>query len=393
MAKTLTVVLIVALCGSNLLWWLARDASSDAVMPPSQAADVTASANQTEAQLRSLEKELRAARARITELELGAERTLAPVHVRSEEAERDAQLELRRQAMERRRLAQKMQAGWVEDALQTEDLGKRAAVLEDIRRALESGDPVAMHAALRALARIRKLDYDKAAFRSQVLPCLQSPDGSVRAAALYALFNTDPRGEDLATILSMYADPSKEVRSSLAHAIFLFNEGAIEGEAADVVLRLFDDADAGVRERTRRTLWGARVDSRIEDRFLAMLDDPRLRHDAIYFGLSTFVPKSPRVVDALIAALADANSEIRHRAAWGLGTGVVGESRERVADAFLQLLGSRSDPRQLEECVRMLRSYGSARHVPDLNVFLARPGLTASLRTRVEQLVATLQTR
>ena len=148
-------------------------------------------------------------------------------------------------------------------------------------------------AALRALAMLRELDYDKASFRHLVAPYLRSADGSVRAAALYALFNTAPQPEDLTTLLAMVSDPSAEVRSCLTHVVTLYSDYKIVGQAADVVLTLLNDDDARVRRGALTTLWGASVDDRIAAHFLVLAGDPKQRHDAIYFGLA------PRAVSLL----------------------------------------------------------------------------------------------
>ena len=388
--RTSIVTLSALLLASNLAWWLA--------WTPSQRteplAEPTTPVPATSERIVALEDALQRAQARVADLEAVAKAPArSPVRGRAAPSAPSATAEARQAAAQRSRQAHDQMKGWLENALQTKDAALRARTLDAVRQALTQGDPASMQAALLTLARLRELDYDKVAFRALVLPCVGSADGDVRAAALYALWNTAPEPSDLLLLLPLVNDPSAAVRANLTHVLTMYRKGVVDGEAADVVLRLLDDPDAEVRERARSSLWGANVDARIEDRYLAWLDDPRSRHDAIYFGLSTFAPKSPRVVQALLAAATDPNPEISGRARWGLTTGVGAESHAAVADAFVGLLESRADPALLKECLRLLRMYGSARHVPALETVLGRPALTTAFRAQLEQLTGELRGR
>jgi hypothetical protein len=389
MNRTVTM-LVVLLLASNAAWWFTRsEAPAEANGGPGRSDPRPDPANDKVA---GLEAELKQARARIEQLETTAQR--APAEARpARKPEDEAARAAREKRAEQMRRAQDLAKEWKEAVLQTADLGRRTQALDAIRTALMQGDAAEIQAALLALAGVAVVDYDKAAFHALVLPQLRSEDASVRAAALYALYNTNAQPEDRAEVLRMVGDPSPEVRSRLAHVVALNHKNVIEGEAADAVLRLMDDKDQQVRRTTLSGLWGTKIDTRVEDRFLALLVEPGQRHDAIYCGFSTFDPKSPRVVAVLLEALTDADPNIAQRALWGLSTGVQVESRQQVADAFLRLLASRSDPRMRSECLQMLQRYGSARHVPELEVLAAQPGANAAFRQQLEQVMTQLRRR
>ncbi|MCC7066784.1 MAG: hypothetical protein IT456_28575 [Planctomycetes bacterium] len=388
--RTTIWTLVLLLLATNAAWWFARGEAPvpEAPLHDAQSAREQSATKAAASNVAGLEAELQRARARIEQLEAAARTPAKPPP-----AANAAQQAAREAAAAGARRAAQLQRGWMEAVLQTGDLLARQKALDEIRQALLHGDPFEVAAALRALAGTAEVDYDKATFRALVLPHLQSADAGARAAALYALYNTKREPEDRATVLGMVGDPSPQVRGSLAHLVLMYHKGILEGEAADAVVRLMDDADAEVRRSALNGIWGAKVDTRIEDRCLAMLADPQLRHDAVYFGLSTFAAKSPRVVTALVSALTDANPEIAGRAAWGLQTGVAAESHAEVADAIVRLLASRSNSYNREDYMLLLRQLGSARNVPDLEVLLGNPGMTDAFRKELEPLIAQLRQR
>lgn len=386
-----TNVLVVLLLGSNLVWWLAWPRAGEAAASPASESEPSPVGPTVEERLASSQRELQQAQARIAELESTAARAVAPKPA-AKAVDGEARAAREAQAAAARR-GDELQKQWVQAALQTSDPVARERALAAIREALQQADPGLQQAALRALARLAELDYDKATYRALVLPCLQSAHGDVRAAALYALWNTQPEPSDLQALLPMVADASPAVRRSLAHVVALYRKGQLDGEAADVVVRLLDDQDDTVRRNTLSGIWGAKVDARLEDRLFAMFARPETRHDAVYFGLSTLAAKSERVVSTLVGLLTDADPNVSDRARWGLQSGVPAASHALVADQFLALLETRPGVENQQENLQMVERYGSARHVPSLEAFAARPGLSAPLRQRIEAVVNTLRAR
>ena len=388
--RFMTSALVLLLLGSNLAWWLGTSAAVGTAPPITQpAVDVAPSPAQDMERTR-LQQELERAKARIGELERAPVRTPTPVTA----SPPNPGLAAARALAERQQRTEALAQQWTEAALQTRDPAQRTAALASIRDALlRNASPEEVTAALRSLARLRELDYDKASYRELVLPQLRADDAAVRAAALYALFNTAPQPADVPQLLAMVRDPSPEVRARLAHAIVLFEQGELGSESAGAVMQLLTDADPQVRRGVLSSLSGASVDERISTYYLDLARDAGQRHDAIYFGLSTFTNKSPAIVAALVEAMNDQDPEIAERAAWGLGHGVPAEADGVVADAFLGRLETRFGSQAIDEALLMLQRHGSARHVPALEAYAARPALAGNLRQRVEALVTILRQR
>jgi len=291
--------------------------------------------------------------------------------------------------------ARTLSRAWIRDALQIDDLAKRNAAIESIRNGLQSHDPVANHAGLIALSAIGEVKYDKQPFRALVLPYLKSSDGAVRAAAMYALYNTVHEPADLDRILAMVDDPSAEVQSSITHAIFLFSGGEVTGKAGDAVAKLLAGEDTRRLREALRGIWGAHLSPEAEQRVLELAHsaDPELRHAAIYFGLSTLQPKSEAVVDELVKTLADPVAENAERALWGLGHGVPEPLEPRVADAMLRLLSARSSARIDESTLRLIGMYGTRDHAARLREIVASANATDSQRAAANRALAEIERR
>ncbi|NUN53372.1 MAG: hypothetical protein HUU06_11385 [Planctomycetaceae bacterium] len=270
---------------------------------------------------------------------------------------------------------------WIEDALQIRDAAKRTAAIERIRQALASGDPVREFAGLIAFTGSAKANFDKAPFRDLILPLAKGTGGAVRVKAFYALFNAGMQDGDLDLLLGLADDPSAEFRSGLSHLIFLFSKGEITGPAGDRVLALLRQDDRALVRHALGGIWGARVSPAVEERVLALAKDPATRRDAVYFGLSTFRDKSAAVVEALIDALGDPDSNNSWRALWGLGHGIPRENEGAVADAMLRLFDARGDSGTRTEALRNVGRYGSSVHLDALGAIASNALAPADVRS------------
>ncbi len=236
---------------------------------------------------------------------------------------------------------------------------RRARALKGLTDALTSGDDAQEWAALIALAELGDVEFDKAAFRSLVLPFARSASPGKRISALSALHSTAREPGDLALVHAAWEQRTRELDGCIAHLLLLFGDRRIEGRSEEIVLELLASADAGTRRSTLRNLWGAKVTERMAARLVELSRDPRERHEAIYFGLSTLQEKNAQVVEALIEVLRDPDHNNSGRALWGLGHGVPVEHQARVAAALVELHNARSDPRVRADCERIMRAYGS----------------------------------
>ncbi|MEO6708342.1 MAG: hypothetical protein ABIP42_02130, partial [Planctomycetota bacterium] len=149
------------------------------------------------------------------------------------------------------------------------------------------------------------MEYDKAPFRSLILPFAQTARGPELPCALYALRNTASEPADLALVHSAWERDPRAIEDSILHLLMMFGGGRIEGRSEEIALEALADYERKGGNAGINGAWGAHVGPRLEARFLELerSKDSNVRHAAIYFGLSTFADKSPAVVDVLIRVL------------------------------------------------------------------------------------------
>ncbi len=251
---------------------------------------------------------------------------------------------------------------WVEEirALGPDAARRRELALGEVRLALQGGDAIAQHAALMALQSCGDVEYDKHPFRDLVLPFAQTAKGPPLRAAMYALFNTESAPADLALVHAAWERDRQGLDSSVLHLMHLFGGGAITGRSEDIALEYIADFEKGESRQGVNGMWGAKVGPRLEARMLELERSPdrEVRHDAIYFGLSTFADKGPAVVDALIRILTDPDHNNSGRALWGLSHGVLDSEKAKVVDALVDLHNARADPQVRASCRRTIEMYG-----------------------------------
>jgi len=239
---------------------------------------------------------------------------------------------------------------------------RRAEALDAVRQALSSEDRVQQLAALTTLQHVGDVQFDKAPFRPLVAPYVREGTGPMLVAALYALYNTDRKPEDLQLVYAAWERDRGGLEYRTLHMLALFGEGRLEGRSEEIALECLADVDGRRVNQQLNGLWGAKVGPRLEARVLELSrsSDWEIRHGAIYFGLSTFADKSEVVVDELIATLSDPDANNWDRALWGLGHGVPQALQPKVAAALVDLHNSRSDPQVRETCVGLVERYGGA---------------------------------
>lgn len=290
----------------------------------------------------------------------------------SQVAVRDAAVrsDLRQSSLGLSLLAQGVAQPWIDGvrALGEGAAERRAEALDAVRQALSSEDKVQHLAALTTLQHVGDVQYDKASFRPLVLPYVREGTGPVLVAALYALYNTERRPEDLQLVYAAWERDREGLEYRTLHMLALFGDGRLEGRSEEIALECLADVDGRRVNQQLNGLWGARVGPRLEARVLelARSSDWEIRHGAIYFGLSTFADKGEAVVDELIATLSDPDANNWDRALWGLGHGVPQALQPKVAAALVDLHNSRSDPQVRETCAGLVQRYGGAEYVEQL---------------------------
>ncbi len=251
---------------------------------------------------------------------------------------------------------------WIEDARQLADRARREQAIAAIAAALGSGAPGRQRAACEALAELGDVKFEKEPFREPLLAIARASQGTLRIAALCALYNTARRPEDLALALAVADDPDPGSRRSAAGLIQNFSDGDLTGAAGAAVARLLASEDPNELRMVLGGIWGARVSPEIEARLLTLARSPDrdVRHNAIYFGLSTLEGKSAAVIEELVRVLEDPDHNNSHRALWGLGFGVPDEHAHLVVAAMKAFFEARSSPDVQKRALRVLGEYASA---------------------------------
>ena len=253
--------------------------------------------------------------------------------------------------------------------MQVEDAGLRAEGLRELTAALEGDDPYLVEYALSSLHSLRKTELDRSEFLSSVRQHLDSENGGIRRAALYALHSVDPASADPRLAVQSASDPSPIVRQHSARLISMYGGGTIEGDASDAIVKLLSDENANVRRGTLRGVSNAKVTPEIEARLIEMAEVSNARQEVVYHGLSMLRDKSRTVVDALVAHLDDDNAVVRRRAHWGLQRNVAQDQQLHVATQYASRLGRFVTPSSQNEALRLIARYGNGGLAPQLERF------------------------
>ncbi|MEZ5962650.1 MAG: M56 family metallopeptidase [Planctomycetota bacterium] len=289
--------------------------------------------------------------------------------------------------------AQKRARAWVEAIMQIRDAGQREAALADMARALRGADVAAQEAALVALARTAQVTYDRKPFRELVLPLCRKATGVAQVQAFYALHAVGLAAGDKDLLVAALGQPSRALRGAGLHLLALFSGNDIRGAAAGRALELLADDHLDEVRPGLNGLWGASVAPEVQARLLELARRPELRHEVIYFTLSTLQDKNTEVVTFLVDALGSVHPEDAVRALWGLGQGVAKVDQARVADAVLALLQARNDAGTRESCLRLLAAYASAAHLPALRELAANELLAPAERAGVQRAIEAIEAR
>ena len=380
-------ILLGLLVASNAVWWWQR--ADDRPPAPSETAG---SRSHDPAPLRARIADLEAQLAKAKERPALAvpspeERAARAKQTQAEaRAKQDAEAQARRERMAKANAAVD---AIMADALQIEDEARRAGARDRLASVLQSDNVDEVLAALQGLIKLRDQKYDRERFRGLILPHLESGSAWVRRTAVYALYNNGVEDGDLEYALAIAKDPDPTARESASHLIKMYAKGKIHDEPAEAVMSLLQQKDRRHVKEAMRGIWGADCDERIHARLIQIAQDPKQRHDAIYFGLSTMNPKSKPVVDELLkAVLAKKGNE--GRAEWGLGYGVPEALQPQVAETYAKRLTHLTSPYSQRKAVEMLGKYGTLEHRAQLEAIeqneLADKGVRRAARNAIRNI-------
>jgi len=282
---------------------------------------------------------------------------------------------------------------WIDGIKQSSDRARRDAAIAAIRTALSSDDAPTNHAGLVAFHSTATVDFDKQPFRELILPLAHKTSGSAQVAALYGLNLTGRQPGDLDLVLAAARNPSPVLLESASHLISVFTGGNIAGEAAAVLQKLLATDDPNVLRELMPGLFGARVTPEVAARLVEIshTSNPELRHDTIYFVLSTLKNKSKPVIEELFKAAVEVGNS--GPALWGLGSGVSAEHQAMVADFLLALFEARNSTEIRQHCLRLVGQYGNASHLDALEKIAANDLAGDILRRHAQDAIDRIRER
>jgi HEAT repeat protein len=153
------------------------------------------------------------------------------------------------------------------------------------------------------------------------------------------------------------ADPDPGVRAAAASALVQSSQGKHSEQVIPAMVKLLQDKDEKVVKECLRSQWGQYSSPELDELYIRLSRDPRYRHDAIYFCLSTQMQKSPAICRRLVEALDDGDG----RAAWGLTYGVGKDARALVEEGLLKALPEETNSYTREQEFQALKDVASAK--------------------------------
>lgn len=281
------------------------------------------------------------------------------------------------------------------DAAQRKDKELRAKTLEKLEEMLRmDGGQQAM--ALRVLARLGDVPFERAGFLKRARDLLKSEEAQVRAAALGALAPLGADELDIGLAAELVEDPDAGVRAQVAGAIAMIARANAERgpfEPHPAIEKLLADPDPNVRRQTVRYLWGMPLTEKAEEMLVEMSKQGpiadhahnEIANDVVYYALSTRPVMSALVARRLIEVMQDAQHTYSNRAAWGLSHhGVADEAREMVVEALIREVDETLDPSTRGYAIYGLGMHGTEAAVKKLRDVAANDE-SASIRAAAQR--------
>ena len=289
--------------------------------------------------------------------------------------------------------------GWLDAvrSLKTAPEG-RAAVLDEIRKALDDADAVRRLAALRAVRWMGGVELDRVDFRRGIEPHAASTEPTIRRAALEALAFMDPQPADIGLWLAEAQAADRSSAEVTAQAITKVAGGRIEGAAAEAVLLLLRDGTDIKRAMVMRGLQQATsFDPRVEARLLAIVRAAPTgdydRHYFFHFLAPRMDPKSDAVVDLLLDAAADGAHNQVGTVLRALRVGLSDPQRRRVADTLLAYAENAETAYLLGALIEALRAVAGPEHVERLEALGRDEEVRKVLGPAIQQAAAAARRR
>jgi len=275
--------------------------------------------------------------------------------------------------------------------LQRKDKLLREKSLERLREMLspESSD-VEKRSALATLCSSLSAKFDRDPFRLLVLPLLKSEDEEIRMLALRCLPGFGTTSRDLALIIPLADDASPRVRMNVALALIQLGKGDEKEKVVPALMKLLQDKDTNVVERTIRSMWGQYSSPEFNEQLIELSRHTRYHGNTIYFCLSTMRNKSVAVCRRLVEELDDPDWNNSGRAAWGLTYGVAEEAKSVVEEGLLGALPEETNTYTRTQEFRALRGVATEKSRPYLRSVADSEMETEEFRQLAREILADL---
>lgn len=274
--------------------------------------------------------------------------------------------------------------------LQRDDPQLRQKALGKLQGMLSSESDEEQKKALATLLASLPAKFDRAPFRPVVLGLLKSDSPEVRALAVRCLPGMGATAAELGQVVPLADDPAAQVRMNVGGALVAIAQGKDEETVVPALMKLLEDSEPAVVERTIRTMWGQYSTPEFDKLLVELAEQPRYHHNVIYFCLSTMRRKSVAVCRRLVEELDDPDWNNSGRAAWGLTYGVPKEAGPLVEEGLLRALPEETNPYTRQQEFRALRGVATAKSIPYLKSMVESKTETEPFQQAAAEILAGL---
>jgi hypothetical protein len=232
--------------------------------------------------------------------------------------------------------------------------------------------------------------FDRVPFRPLVEPLLESKDPQIQMLALRCLPGLGATSHDLALVVPMAEDASPQVRMNVAAALIGLGKGDHPEQVIPALMKLLQDEDPNVIERTIRSMWGQYSSPEFDELLIKLSREPRYHGNTIYFCLSTMRHKSPAVCRRLIEELDEPDWNNSGRAAWGLTYGVTDEAKSLVEEGLLKALPEETNDYTRGQQFRALRGVATEKSRTYLTLVVESDTETDNTKQQAREILAGL---
>lgn len=264
---------------------------------------------------------------------------------------------------------------------QRDDAELRSQTLEKLGEMIAGGGPPAAEA-LKTLARVADVPFDRTPFLPLVRQSLESPNAQARARALGVIGMMGGDASDIPAVVALAFDEEPAVRSAVARALFALDPKGEHQAITPTLDLLLHDPKADVIKSTLQSFWGHPLDAAIEKRVIELSRERQHFDTAVYYALSTRPMVSRPVAERLVEVLEDVHVDHnnRGRAAWGLAHPPEEAAKDVVRAAAIRALAQSTDRYIRQNAIQALALTGGDDAIVALQAIVADDAENMSVR-------------